>query len=652
MSMALRKDEYTQALKAGQKQYKELQAAGIDPNPLVLDDILENYPNCSTTDVGTLEIPAERIIGTKTAGRISAFTRDFLPLLDIKSEFAIKWMSLCDAHLSDVGIREPVEVFEFLGNFYVQEGNKRVSVLRYYGAPRIPAHIKRLTPPLTEDPEIMAYYEFLEFFKVSQLYTIQFQKPGQYKKLLAKLGKEPDTPWTERERRTFSAYYSYFKDAFAGLGEETEHLNPADALLVWLQVNPFTDLGEMTTPQLQKSVNAMKKDILTALTGGSVKLQTEPAPAESKNILERIISPAPSSLKVAFVYQLTPEKSTWTRGHFEGAQYLETIMGDSVTVSHYFHADSQEETDSLLAQAVAEGADLIFTTSPRLSRATLKAAVANPKIKFLNCSLDVPFSSVRTYYSRVYEGKFITGAIAGAMADKNRIGYIGSNPIYGVPASINAFALGAQLTNPRIRIELKWFCQGGNPVKEFIDQGIQVISNRDIPTPSNTYLHSGDFGTYFVRPGGTLTPLGSPVWMWGKFYENVVKSVFDDSWDDSKEPGKAVNYWWGMDSGVIDVNFSDEIPMGVRTLADILRKDLQAGTLSPFARRIIAQDGSVKNDGTRDFSPEELMRMDWLCGNVIGSIPEYDEIKPFSQVIYRELGIHRENAPAIKEGTL
>ena len=52
-----------------------------------------------------------------------------------------------------------------------------------------------------------------------------------------------------------------------------------------------------------------------------------------------------------------------------------------------------------------------------------------PKVRFLNCSIHMPYSTVRTYYSRIYEGKFITGAIAGAIADNNRIGYVGSYPI-------------------------------------------------------------------------------------------------------------------------------------------------------------------------------------------------------------------------------
>ena len=68
----------------------------------------------------------------------------------------------------------------------------------------------------------------------------------------------------------------------------------------------------------------------------------------------------------------------------------------------------------------------------------------------------MPFSSVRGYYCRAYEGKFITGAIAGAMTRTDEIGYIASYPILGVPASINAFALGAQMTNPEARIILRW----------------------------------------------------------------------------------------------------------------------------------------------------------------------------------------------------
>lgn len=253
----------------------------------------------------------------------------------------------------------------------------------------------------------------------------------------------------------------------------------------------------------------------------------------------------------------------------------------------------------------------------------------------------MPYSTVRTYYSRIYEGKFITGAIAGAMADNNRIGYVGSYPIFGVPASINAFALGAQLTNPRAQIELKWSCMPGNPTQEFIRDGIRVISNRD--TPAEDKLHT-EYGTYYIGGSGEFIPLGSPCWIWGKFYENVIRAILSGTWDDIH--GQAVNDWWGMSSGVIDVKLADDLPEGIKNLALYLRSGIKNGTIDPFRRKIVAQGGVVKNDGIRTLGAEDLLHMDWLCENVHGAIPAYDELLPISKPTVRLLGIYRDTIPA------
>ena len=63
----------------------------------------------------------------------------------------------------------------------------------------------------------------------------------------------------------------------------------------------------------------------------------------------------------------------------------------------------------------------------------------------------------------------------------------------------------------------------------------------------------------------------------------------------------------------------------------------------------MAQDGTVKNDGTHTFTPDELLHMDWLCDNVQGSIPSFDQILPMSQSLVRELGIYRDTLPVVKE---
>ena len=641
-------EEYAAALRRGQREYKELLSAGKSPHPAVLDEILGENATNTVQEIGLVEIPAQRIVGTRSAGRTPIFSAGFMPLAKPDTEFASKWMALCQAHLGDTGIRDPITCYEYLGNFYVEEGNKRVSVLRYFDAPRITANVRRILPERSEDPHIKAYYEFLDFYSVSSMYIVQFRKTGDYAKLLAHLGKEPDEIWTKDEQRTFSAYFQYFLDAFRSLTGDVSDVLPEEALLMWLKIHPYRDLGKLSAAELRKTLSALWPDVVTSTRQAEV-VEAEPSSESKVGILSRLISPLPDCVHVAFIHPMDTRTSSWVLSHEEGRKHLEETFGERVVCRSYFQANTDEDADRLLEQAIDEGAHIIFTTAPKLNRITLKYAVKYPKLHFFNCSVDLPYSSIRAYYGRIYEAKFITGAIAGAMARNDRIGYVGSSPIFGVPASINAFALGAQLTNPRAQIELRWSCCEEAPQAAFFRDGIRVISNREVPSQNRIYMSFCNYGTYQMDDHGNLLPLASPVWVWGKFYENIIRAAFSGALREDKATPRAINYWLGMDSGVIDISLSDRLPEGIRTLAEVLRKSMRERTLDPFRRRLIAQDGRLINDGSRRLSPDELLRMDWLCENVVGSIPAFDEILPMSQSIVRELGIYKDTIPATKE---
>ena len=413
-------------------------------------------------------------------------------------------------------------------------------------------------------------------------------------------------------------------------------------------VYAFRDIGRLSSDELNHTLSTLWRDMEAISEDIPVAVSTEPEEKQASigGLLTRLIQPAPEQAHVAFVHPMDVQTSAWVKGHDVGREHLEQALGEQVQVRSYFHADSPQEADRLLELAVEEGADLVFTTTPQLARATTRAAIRHPRVRFFNCSVDVPYSSIRAYYGRIYEAKFITGAIAGAMAGDDSIGYLGNYPIYGVPASINAFALGAQMTNPRAKIDLRWSCLPGNAVSEFISRGCEVISNRDVATQGQHFSEHSAYGTYFIGKDSVLTPLASPVWLWGNFYEKVVREFLAGTLEHSR---KALNYWWGMDSGVIDVELSNQLPESMQYLANLLRQGLKDRTIDPFARRIVAQDGSVKNDGTRSFTPDELLHMDWLCDNVNGYIPEYEQVLPFAQATVRELGLHRERIPREKE---
>ena len=181
--------DYTSAYKQGRKSYQAALTKGEYPYLPVLDDILSYTEIASIDNLGLIDIPLSKIIGTKTEGRTNAFANNFMPLLPDDSEFALKWASLYDHQVND-GIRDPIVAYEFMNQFYVQEGNKRVSVMKYLKTYSIPGTVTRLVPRKTDDKENRLYYEFLDFYEVSQSYDVWFTKEGSYKKLLDLMGKK------------------------------------------------------------------------------------------------------------------------------------------------------------------------------------------------------------------------------------------------------------------------------------------------------------------------------------------------------------------------------------------------------------------------------------------------------------------------------
>ena len=269
-----------------------------------------------------------------------------------------------------------------------------------------------------------------------------------------------------------------------------------------------------------------------------------------------------------------------------------------------------------------------------------KAAALHKDVKILNCGLFQPYTGVRMYNGRTYECKFVTGAIAGAMANTDVIGYVANSPVFGTPASVNAFALGARLTNPNVRIQLDWACLPGDPVQRLSDQGVRVISNREILSESAMQKYF-ELGTFRFRDDGSLESLVTPFWSWGKLYEKIVLSIFSGAWNDISA-SRAINYWWGMGSGVLDVRFSETLPEGLRQLGEILKSGIQNGSVSPFQGKISDQNGVLRSSGRRWLKPEEILSMNWFCDNVDGEIPGFDALRPEYAETVRLLGLYRE----------
>lgn len=635
------REDYIKAYKAGKKEYQARLMKGELPTLKVLDEILPPRGSYSEVPLGLVQIPMDQIVGTKTGGRSNAFAANFMPIIRENSEFAAKWASLCGSHQSE-GIRDPIKAYEYMNQFYVEEGNKRVSVLKYFEAVSIPGVVTRILPPRTNEKENRIYYEFVDFYELSGVNYIWFSKLGSFAKLQTAIGKAPDEIWTDEDKLNFSSIYNRFVLEFEARGGKKLSITPGDAFLAFIGIYSFDSLADKTTNELRDMVVKSWEEFCLREEEEEIDLKMDPT-EEKAPLLNRLLPLSSPKLKIAFIYEKTTTSSAWTYAHELGRLHLEQTFSDEVSTVYYENVN-KDSIEEAIADAIEEGCNIIFTTTPTFVTASVKAAIDNPNVKILNCSLNTSHRYIRNYYARMHEAKFLMGAIAGAMTENNRLGYLADYPIRGSIANINAFALGAKMINPRAEVYLEWTTKKDTDSMENLRRNqVSIISGKDMVIPEDS---SRFFGLYSME-GDYPRSLAMPLWHWGKFYERLIRTIMDGTWkyDDNTAAKKAINYWWGMSAGVIDVICSQNLPIGTKRLVELLKSTILSGEFNPFSGILYSQNGVVNSDPNTSLSPEEIVTMDWLAENIIGDIPKLEELLEEAKPVTAQQGV--ENKPIV-----
>jgi len=629
---------YLDALKRGKKEQKKCLLLGRSPYLPVLDEILSHQNIITEQNLGLVEIPLENVVGTGTRGRTRAFAANFMPILDEHSEFACKWEALANAQTNE-GIREPIKVYEFMNRFYVLEGNKRVSVLKFFGANKIAAYVTRKIPAPSEELDVKLYYEFMQFNEVTGLNIIEFTRPGKANKLIERVGAE--IPWNERVKEKFRSIYYRFTDAYEKCGGNQLPITVGDAFGTFLKVYPYKDVLNMSMQEFDASVSKCWKEFLVLTEKNRIDLVLDPKEVHEKKSLFRYLLPnSAKKCTIAFLYPKTIEESNWTYAHDLGRNYLEDTFPEQISTIcvNQVNADNIEE---ILQEVVEKGASIVFEVGVEMMEPSLKFAVEHPEITILNCSLNTPHKNIRTYYARMYEAKFISGMIAGALTENDKIAYVADYPIYGMIANINAFALGVACVNPRAKVYLDWSTRKDHDLDLFLTMhDIHYVSNQDMIRPINP---TKEYGLYKYEDGET-TNLLMPIWNWGIYYEKLLQAILAGTYKSEDEgEAKALNYWWGMSAGVIDLVYSKHIPLGVKRLAEHMAYDISIGGIVPFYGEIYAQDGTLKNKAEEAMSPDAIMKMDYLVENVLGDIPTIDLLNEKAKFVVELKGVEEDN---------
>ncbi|MCQ2457911.1 MAG: BMP family ABC transporter substrate-binding protein [Clostridia bacterium] len=609
---------YIKARREGLQAYNAAIRENSNPYLPVLEENVPNLASLTRVSLGIRTIPLDKVSGTVAKGRSYAFACNFMPILESDTEFSSKWAYLYES-VEENGVNESVKCLEYLGYYYLQEGNKRVSVMKAMDAGYIEADVVRVLPEKTGDPLIAAYYEYVDFSKESGIYDILFSVPGSYAKLTAMPGVRPKNRWTEDDTYYLEKLYRFFAKAYNTVSKDRSFMAQGDAFLRYLLVFGYLNVRDDDDEKTLERVRLMAAEF--ELRDDSVSLimdsrQNVSAPSLIGSLFR------PSRIRAAFLLNRDPSVSAWNYWQDIGRIAVQEKLGSSVETKSCIVTSRTEFTEAI-EQLIADGYTAIFATNPVMLNSCIQPSLEHPDVQILCCSQLSSYQHIRTYYPRFYEAKFLMGIAAGILTDNGKIGYVADFPIYGTPASANAFAMGARMVAPNAKIYLDFYSRKGfDPSKPFEDPEIRVICDRDINAPS---AGSRDYGLY-IRENGETRNMATMIPRWDNFYSAILERMLNGTFNAADTRGGMQNLWWGMSSGAIDIAFSNRFDPHSARLIRMFQDELRQASFTPFEGELKDQSGVIRCEADRRLTPAEVLCMDYLLDNIVGFIPAMEDL--------------------------
>ncbi|RZL08944.1 MAG: BMP family ABC transporter substrate-binding protein [Rubrivivax sp.] len=388
----------------------------------------------------------------------------------------------------------------------------------------------------------------------------------------------------------------------------------------------------MTTPLSKRSLLKLAGLASLAATAALVGCgKKEAAPDAASGASEPAASaaaaaPAPSGpLNIAFAYVGPVGDAGWTYAHDRGRLAVEQEFGDKVKTSFVEKVPEGPEAERVIRDMVGQGATLVFGTTFGYMEPMLKVAADNPNVKFEHATGYKTAPNMRTYDSRTYEGAYMAGVIAGGMSKSGTVGVVGSIPIPEVIRNINAFTLGAQSINPKIKTKVVWVNAWFDPPKEtegaqsLLNQGADVLfQNTDSSAVLQTAEKAGKYAFGWdsdMSKFGPKSHLASAVINWAPYYIKATRDALEGTWSTG-------GVWWGVKEGAIDlVSISEAVPADLKAKVETVKSGLKDGSFVVWKGPILGQDGKevLAKDAVAD--DKFLGGINFYVKGVEGAVP-------------------------------
>ena len=385
-------------------------------------------------------------------------------------------------------------------------------------------------------------------------------------------------------------------------------------------------MSEMSKRALLRLAALSTLGAAAALVGCGKKEEAPAAAAPASAAPATAAAPAKAEpLKAAWVYLGPVGDAGWTFAHDQGRKAVEKEFGDKVVATFVEKVPESADAERVIRDLATQGNKVIFATSFGYMEPMVKVAAEFPDVKFEHATGYKMSANMRVYDSKFYEGAYMAGIIAGKMSKTGTLGFVGSFPIPEVLRNINAFTLGAQSMNPKIKTKVVWVSSWFDPPKEgdaaqsLINGGADVLlQNTDSSAVVQTAEKTGKYAFGWDADMSTTAPkahLASVVVHWGGYYKKAVKDAMDGSW-------KSERTVWGVKEDTNDLEkINDVVPADTKAKIGEVKAAMKAGTFEVFTGPLSNNEG--KEVLAKDTKADQAWKdkVDFYVKGVEGKLP-------------------------------
>jgi simple sugar transport system substrate-binding protein len=349
----------------------------------------------------------------------------------------------------------------------------------------------------------------------------------------------------------------------------------------------------------------------------------EPKKAEAPAAAASAAKPEP--IKAAWIYVGPVGDAGWSFAHDLGRKAVEAKFGDGVKTTIVEKVPEGADAERVIRDLATQGNKIIFATSFGYMDAMLKVAGEFPDVKFEHATGYKTAPNMRIYDASFYHDTYMAGVIAGKMTKTNVLGFVGSFPIPEVLRNINAFTLGAQSVNPKIKTKVVWVNTWFDPPKEseaaqsLINQKADVLlQNTDSTAVLQTAEKNGKYAFGWDSDMSTFGPkahLASAVANWGPYYIKAIEELKAGTW-------KTERTVWGVKEGLNDlIKIADVVPEDAKKRVEEIKAGLKGDTFEVFTGPIV--DNTGKERLAKDAKADQAWKdkIDFYVKGVEGKVP-------------------------------